>query len=464
MNQPPSALPDDAERFPGLSPAGRALLRRLREHPHAPRYTAVCGHRLTPEALRRVRAFEQELQTTPPGWPAGGYPAWLEDFVSVCFAEVPVYRAYGERPARFTDIPTCERADLSRAPWDFVPDTQPLEGLIVHATSGTTGHPLKILSHPVAGGIYTPLVKAALAAAGVQLTAGAGQVACVLVGYQRQAYTYPSITPHQDEAGHLKLNLYPDDWHDPADRARFLDDLNPEIYTGDPLAFAELARLPLATRPKALVSTAMALLPGLRAELEARFGCPVVDLYALNEAGPVAARTGAGPFAVLHHRLYVEILDPDGAVCAPGVRGEVTLTGGFNPFLPLLRYRTNDYAALVFDHGRPLVVDLEGRPPVVFRAPDGRVFNNLDVTGALKALALPQFTVHQTADGTLRLRVPAGQPNGAHARAALRGLFGPDQPVIVEDLPPASRSNDKLLQYTSDLPLASHLPPPASHS
>lgn len=444
----------DATRFPALSPAGQALLQRLREHPYAPRYTAVCGHRLTPAYLERVRAFERELQATPPGWPAGGYPAWLDDFVTLCFETVPAYRRYGERPARFEDIPLSDRADLSREIWAFVPDGQPLDDLILYATSGTTGHPLTILSHPVASGMYTPLVKAALERAGVTLASRAGDVACVLVGLQQNAYTYPSVTPQQDEAGHLKLNLHPADWRDPADRARFLDDLRPEIYTGDPVAFAELLTLPLRTRPKALVSTALALTAGLRAQLEAHFQCPVVDVYAMNECGPIAARADAGPFALLHHRLYVEIVDEAGAVCPPGVRGEVVLTGGFNPYLPLLRYRTNDYAALGFENGRPVLSDLSGRPAVVFQARDGRRLSALDVTAALKDCAWPQYALHQTAAGALHLRIAAPPGAEAQARAALAALFGPDQPVTVEFLDRLTAGGGKLLQYTSDQPAA----------
>jgi phenylacetate-CoA ligase len=439
----------DGERFPLLTDEGRKLLQRLREHPHAPRYTATCGNRLTAEYLRQVLEYEAELNAAPKGWAQGALPPWLEDFVRMCFRDVPFYRRYGAQPESFYDIPTLDRSDLSREPWSFVPDPIPLDDLIIYATSGTTGHPLVIPSHPIVGACYTPLLKAALALKGIELRSGRGQVACILVGYQKRAYTYPSVTPHQDEAGHLKLNLHPDDWRDPDDRARFLDDCAPEIYTGDPLAFAELIKLPMTTRPRALISTATALLPGLRGQLEAHIGCPVLDVYSMNETGPIAVEHDRA-LVLLQHRLYVEILDPEGRLCPPGERGEIVLSGGLNFYLPLLRYRTNDFASLEWRGGQPVLVGLEGRPPTIYQTARGQKINNLDVTGALKHLALPQFALHQAADGSLRMRVRRAAVDAAHVRGAMLDLFGQSQPLTIEEV---DSLGDKVIQYTSDLDL-----------
>jgi len=455
----------DAERFPLLTEHGRQMLQRLREHPHAPRYTAQCGNRLTADYLRRVLAFEAELNAGSHDWSPGAPPKWLDGFVEMCFRDAPFYRRYGARPANFHDIPTIDRADLSREIWSFVPDALSLDDLIIYATSGTTGHPLTIPSHPIVGACYTPLIRAALARRGIELKSGRGQVACILVGYQRRAYTYPSVTPHQDDAGHIKLNLHPGDWRDPDDRAKFLDECNPEIYTGDPIAFAELMKLPLRTRPRALISTAMGLRPGLCRALEAHFGCPVLNMYSTNESGPIAvevpgAHAAPDPptpatsppltyFHPLQPRLYIEILDPDGRPCLPGVRGEVTLTGGLNFYLPLLRYRTNDYASLEFRALQPVLVGLEGRPPTLYRGASGQIVNNLDVTGALHHLALPQFALHQLADGALYMKVVRGAADQRQIREALLALFGSSQALTIEEV---DSLGDKVVQYTSDLP------------
>ncbi len=439
----------ETERYPWLTAEGRLLLDWLHEHPHAPRYNHHCGDRLTAAGLERVRQFEHELVAAPPAWAPGQLPAWAPAFAAECFRDVPFYRRLGALPADFADIPTCSRADLSREPWAFVPDSLPLDDLLVYNTSGATGHPLSILSHPVVASSYLPLLRAALERHGVKLEGGASRVSILLVCFQQRTFTYASVSSYLDGAGFAKINLNPADWRDPADRAHLIDDCQPEIFTGDPLSFAELARLPIRHQPGALISTAMQLLPGLRRELEARFSCPVIDLYAMNEAGPIAAGTDHG-YALLQPHLFVEILDEAGQPCAPGVRGEVTLTGGFNPFIPLLRYRTGDSASLQFSGSQPMLVELEGRQPVVFQGAAGQQINNIDVTNALKPFALPQFQLHQRRDGALTLKLPPGIGSREAVRDALLGLFGAEQALEFVEVEPLSSPIPKLIQYTRE--------------
>jgi phenylacetate-CoA ligase len=439
---------DDGWLFPLIDESGRKLLSDLRENMHAPRYTHVGCDRLTAEGLARVKAFENELKTTPIGWLPGEVPSWMNDFVGMCRADVPFYRREKISAASFFSIPTCDRNDLSREPWSFVPDSLPLDDMALYQSSGTTGHPLNIITHPEPLAMYIPLLRAALGRREVTLEGGSGCVAIAQICFQKSTWTYISISPVLGQAAMVKINLNPDDWRDLADREKFLDSCDPEIYTGDPISFAEMMRLPLTTYPKALVSTAMVFSAGLRNELEAHFHCPVFDIYSMNETGPIAISAADG-FELLHHRLYVEILDADGKPCNPGERGEIVVSGGFNPFLPLLRYRTGDYASLQFRGRLPVITDLEGRQPVIFFGANGNSINNIDISIALKPFALTQFSLRQSADGSLYLCLRGGE-NKARLRDVLLQLFGEQQKLMIEETEIFLSPTGKVVQYTSD--------------
>ena len=434
--------------YPTLTEQGHAMLRFMREHPAAPIYRNHSGNRLTATEIEQLQLFEQHNINAPTGWRQGEKPAWFSDFLADAFAQVPYYRALGGPALGFEDLPTVCRADFAADITRFVPDSLALERLIHFSTTGTTGHPLLVPSHPVVAGRYLTFHKRALKRLGIDLHHRQGQVGVVLVGYQRHCFTYVSVTPTMDESGLAKINLHPDDWRDPADRARYLDALAPEIMTGDPISLSELATLKLNTRPRALLSVSMALSQGLRKALETCFDCPVLDIYSLNEVGPVAVFDAAlNGHLLLQPQLYVEILDSQGQPVAAGERGEITVTGGFNFCLPLLRYRTGDYASLSFGVDGPVLMGLSGRAPVRFRTVSGAWVNNIEVTHALKLLPLAHYGFHQRADGTCVLRLnAASMPLAAAASCALAPLFGTDK-ILLELI----TTQDKIIQYTSDL-------------
>ncbi len=450
--------PTDADRYPLLGDAGRRMLDFLREHPRAPLYRNHSGNRLDTADLAFVRRETASVLAAGVGWPRDARPDWLPAFVARCLREVPRYRAYIHASSRsaapaFEDLPTTSRADLGRDIAACVPDTVSLERLLNFQTSGTTGHPLHIPSHPRVAAGYLAYHRRALRRFGVTLAASRGQVGVVLLGFQQTCFTYVSVTPELDEAGLAKINLHPADWRAPSDRAAYLEALAPEIVAGDPISFAELLRIAPVLRPKALLSTSMTLLPGLRRKLEDAFACPVLDLYSLNEAGPVAVFDPAlDGHVLLQPRLYVEILDTAGQPLPPGRRGEITLTGGFNFCLPLLRYRTGDFASLDFTQGEPVLRRLEGRPLVRFLRPDGAWLNNIDITHVLRPLPLSRFTLRQHADASFSFFADGPAHALAEARAALAALLGPGARIEWRANPPAAAAaSGKLVQYTSDL-------------
>ena len=409
-------------------------------------YACSVRSRLLAGEVEALRAYEQEVMQAVVAWSAAAPPSWLPDFLKATYATVPYHRACGSPPARLADVAPISRAELAHDIAAFVPDDADLSRMINFQTTGTTGHPLLIASHPLVAGRYLAFHKRALRRFGVTLRHGAGQVGVMLLGHQRRCFTYVSVTPTMHESGLAKINLHPDDWRQPEDRARYLDAMAPELIAGDPISFAELLTLPMKHRPAALLSVSMMLLPGMRARLEQCFGCPVLDIYSLNEVGPVAVYDErAGGHVLLQHRLYVEILDADGRPVPDGVRGEITVTGGFNFCLPLVRYRTGDYASLAHGPDGPVLAGLAGRSPLRYRTVKGEWINNIDITHALKPLAIALFGVHQHGDGSVALRLaPGAMPLAGQARTLLAPFFGA---IAVETL----LAEDKIIQYTSDL-------------
>lgn len=406
----------DEERWPLLTPPAAELLSRLRSHPAAPRYNHACGDRLTAYARDRLVGYRSRLEA--------GFPAddWVLPLVARMYATVPRYRGLPV-PASLSEAPTTDRRDLLSHAEMHVPDDADLSDLIVYRTSGSRGPAATVPMTPEFCALDLPVIQHVLSSLGVSLLGGASRVSLVNVYHQPVAYQFASVSSYLDGAGVVKVNLHESGWRSPSDQESFLDSCAPELYTGNPISLAALADLPLTTRPAAVLNGAMALGSGLRSRLAARFDCPVVDLYGITEAGLIAWRPDDGPHRLLPRRLHVEILTPSGAPCAPGERGEITVTCGENPLLPLLRYRTGDHACLSVVDGVPVLEGLEGRDPVRYQAGDGAWVNSIELTHVLSPLDMVAWQVHQDADGAVTVEVHGPADLGS-VESAVRSLLG----------------------------------------
>jgi phenylacetate-CoA ligase len=444
----------EQDRFPLLNDAGRAMLDRLRQHPHAPRYNYHCGEKLSASGLQRVRDFAARLHERPSSWSAEP-PDWLIEYTRMCLARVPFYRNRHAGRWRgsaasvdFSAIPLIERSDLRREPWSFVPDTADISDLIVYSTSGTTGNLLKVICDPTVPACYLPLIEHALGVHGVTIEGGP-RVSIVHVAAQRSTYTLASVMSYFDFAGFAKVNLHATAWNHPESCQAFLNDCAAEVYTGDPFALEQLSHLGLAVQPKAIVSSATTLLPALRETLEQRFACPVIDMISMNETGPIAFSID-GQHRIFPHRIYVEIIDQSGQPARWGERGEIVVTGGINPLMPLLRYRTGDFAALALENGQPVLERFTGRTPVHFVRSDGDVVRSIDVVVALYDIPLPLFRLHQHRDGRLVFQTRCDAPTARQLHDRLGDLFGPGSHVDIEQIPEEEVWTGKSIQFSTD--------------
>ena len=336
------------QRSPLLTPDGDRMIRNLRQHPDAPRFNYETGDRLHPQDLDPIAHFREQLHSgsrTPHHracrmrfWSDSIAPGhWSHSFAAAFLRTADLARDWHT-------LPTTSRADLALRPWDFVPDDQPLERLIIYRTAGTTGHPVSVPHHPVAVRCYEPMIDFALERHGAKVDFDPHSVACFLVGAQIRTYTYATVLYNWNGAGFAKLNIRQTEWPREGSQSRYFQEFAPKFLTGDPISFAEMMRMDLPAKPAALLTTSVAMSPSLRTRLAEHYHAPVIDWYSMVETGPIgyACPRGHG-YHLLPHDLHAEVLRPDGTPAAPGERGEIVVTGGRNPLLPLFRYRTGDF-------------------------------------------------------------------------------------------------------------------------
>ena len=133
-------------------------------------------------------------------------------------------------------------------------------------------------------------------------------------------------------------------------------------------------------------------------------------------------------------RTGARVVDADGFPLPAGEVGEITVSGGRNPLLPLLRYRTGDYGAMEFDPS-PRIVDLQARGPVLFKASDGSLVNPIDVGRIMRECSVfvqHEFIQHQDGSCTVNIRPDPDAPADLRLiKRELHTLFGKDRKIEV---------------------------------
>jgi len=436
---------EDCHRLPDLDEAGKSILLKMIQHPHAPIFRNRSGHFLTKDQQQTLAILEQD-ELNKKIDPENTQD--LSTFLNHCRHHVPFYRDYQWQDLAFHHIPCISRADLHQDITRFVPDNLSLDDLIAFTTNGTTGHSIIIPSHPQVAARYSWFHKKALLWNGINPENFHSDIAVILAGFQQKCFTYASLIHSLQNKGLIKANFHPNDWHSPNDRAVYVDAMAPDLITGDPLSLHELTHLNIQHKPQAIISTSMALLKQQQQFFEDYWQCPVINIYSMNESGPIATSVkGVEGLRLLQSTMRVEILDADGNILPAGERGEITITHGINAYLPLLRYRTGDYAKLERkSDGFWYLIDLEGRQAVQYKTEKGKWLNNVDITHALNAFALPQFTLHQYKNDNIEMRI-RGNVDTTGLYLKLKEIFGNSIHISIYT---HQQFVDKVIQYTRE--------------
>ncbi len=118
------------------------------------------------------------------------------------------------------------------------------------------------------------------------------------------------------------------------------------------------------------------LQPDARDIVRAAWGVEIVDSYSSEELGYIALQCPqSGHYHVQSESLIVEVLDADGAPCAPGETGQVVVSTLHNFSMPLLRYSSGDFAEMgdpcACGRGLPVLRRIAGRQRNMILRPDG---------------------------------------------------------------------------------------------
>jgi phenylacetate-CoA ligase len=444
-NRGPAVALNDRERFPLISDL--SLLNQMKQDPFAPVFNFQSGDRLDEHKLQQVQQYAQKLKENKTFWTENSLPRWMENYIDWCIKTVPFYK---NRLLDFQKHPTINRNDLRTAPWNFVSADCNLNDLLMYQTSGTTGAAMDVIFDPVSQACWLPQLQSVLDLYSITLDTGPDKVSIALICSQISTVTYASLSTYLKGAGVLKININPSEWKDTSHPVKYLEKYNPQILTGDPFSFLDLLNLQPEITPQALVSSAMKLTEGTKNKLEAYFKCPVIDIYSLTECRMVAF-AGGNRHRSIRPELYFEIFDKNDDILLPyGERGELVVTGGNNPFLPLIRYRTGDFCSIEIENGIPYLVGLEARNPVTILTKEGKMINSIDISREMTQYELSGFNLHQSRDYQLTFVGWSNEEIKHLVYNSLQKLFGHEIDIKVEIKPISPTTGSKTVYYSSD--------------
>jgi len=379
------------------------------------------------------------------------------------FAELGVQAEDFRGVEDITRLPVLTREDL-RTHWrDLIADGWPASHLWAHASGGSTGMPITIVTSreamEVEYGFYWARRRPGVARTDPFATFTANPI--VPANQKRPPFWRDNWAARQRlySVFHLSGETIP----------AYVEDLDRRpcaYWQGYPSVVHTLAEwvlqngYPFRNRIRAFFSTSEVLQPGWRETIERAFGCRVWNQYGQGEAAASITEYDCGHLHVDHDYGVVELWpvgQEDGLV-----RAEVVATALHNLAWPLIRYRVGDL--VLYDPsercaaGRPgpVIRAIEGRTSQFFALPDGRRITSL-MGLSIHCRNARSIQVVQEQPGAIRIHVvPAPEFSEAdreHLIAVFRSRLGGDvsMEVTLADRPILTQAG-KFLAIINRLP------------
>jgi phenylacetate-coenzyme A ligase PaaK-like adenylate-forming protein len=188
----------------------------------------------------------------------------------------------------------------------------------------------------------------------------------------------------------------------------------------------------------------------MRARMESAFDAPFFDTYSCNEMGYISSTCPEGHGYHVHDETVVlEIVDEQGAPCAPGETGRVLVTGLTNFGFPLIRYELGDDAVAGPTEPCPCGRGLSRMGPIIgrtwrhFVATDGQRLSTHPASALIRAAGhLRQYRVVQHTREQIEVMIVPdegfGQEQQQTISSGLRDHLGQDMQVtfsLVDEIP-----------------------------
>ena len=223
---------------------------------------------------------------------------------------------------------------------------------------------------------------------------------------------------------------------------------------------------------KGILTDGEAITEDVRRTCRKYLNCNPIGSYELTETGPVALQCPASSvYHIQSEVCFVEVVDQNGRVCAPGQIGEIVLTPLYNFAMPLIRLATGDYAEMpsgiqggpcACGRTLPTIKRVVGsRRNMLFFPGDPPRQPDLNSEILLRHLGATVWQLAQVGALALELRYASSRPHDeadfGSATSYLQGALRPDVTIRFKQMAViASRLGSKHEDFLCDLPDSDH--------
>lgn len=344
----------------------------------------------------------------------------------------PVFDASGRFSAEaYVRLPLLTRAELQSS-FDALASRQApaSHGRVASVrTSGSTGQPVQVTKTELAQRMWEAMLLREHRWFDRDL---GGKLAVIRQGVQEvEADGWGPISPEIVRTGRVAtLPII----RDVASQLAWLERQQPEYLLTYPSNLAELARLAIARgvrlpRLREVRTFGELLSTETRELCRQAWSTQVVDVYSSVETGYLALQCPAVEhYHVQAEGVFLEVLDENGSLCAPGETGRIVVTPLHNFAMPLLRYDIADFATVgapcPCGRGLPVLQRIVGRVRNMLVTADGkRYWPTLGTRAVADAAPIRQYQLVQKAFDRIEVRLVAAQRLDAAQEEKVRALL-----------------------------------------